>query len=85
MIVYTGMGKGKTSAALGIAMRAWGRNLKVTMVQFIKHSTARTGEILAAERMGIEVIKTGDGWTWTSKDMDETIARGLHAWGIAKD
>ena len=85
MIVYTGTGKGKTSAALGIAMRAWGRNLKVTMIQFIKHSTARPGEILAAEKMGIEVIKTGDGWTWTSKDMDETIARGLQAWEITKN
>jgi len=85
VIVYTGEGKGKTSAALGIAMRAWGRNLKVAMIQFIKHARARPGEILAAERMGIEVIKTGDGWTWTSKNIDETIARGIQAWEIAKE
>ena len=85
VIVYTGKGKGKTTAALGIAMRAWGRNYKVGIIQFIKQKTARTGEILAAEKMGIEVITTGDGWTWTSKDMDETISRGLHGWEIAKE
>jgi cob(I)alamin adenosyltransferase len=85
VIVYTGKGKGKTTAALGIAMRAWGRNYKVGIIQFIKPKTARTGEILAAEKMGIEVIKTGDGWTWTSNDMDETISRGLHGWEIAKE
>lgn len=85
VIVYTGKGKGKTTAALGIALRAWGRNYKVGIIQFIKHATARSGEILAAEKMGIEVIRTGDGWTWTSKDMDETIARGLRAWEIAQE
>jgi cob(I)alamin adenosyltransferase len=85
VIVYTGNGKGKTTAALGIAMRAWGRNYKIGLIQFIKHENARPGEILAAEKMGIDIIKKGDGWTWTSKDIDKTISRGLHTWEIAKD
>ena len=84
VIVYTGNGKGKTSAALGIAMRSWGRDYNVGLIQFIKHKTARPGEIRAAKKMGIDVLKTGDGWTWTSKDMDRTIALGLEAWEMAK-
>ncbi len=67
-------------------MRAWGRKMKVGVIQFLKHETARYGEIKAAARMGdIDWISTGDGWTWTSADMDETIARARHAWSIAQE
>ena len=85
VIVYTGNGKGKTTAALGISMRAWGRGLRVAIIQFIKSEKSNPGEIKAAEKMGIEVIKTGDGWTWLSKDKDATIARGVKAWEIAME
>ena len=44
VIVNTGNGKGKTTAAMGLLFRAWGRDLKVIMLQFIKHSTANFGE-----------------------------------------
>lgn len=84
VIVYTGNGKGKTSAAAGMLMRAWGRHKKLAVIQFIKNSDFKSGEILAAERMGIEVIRAGDGWTWTSKDMEKTIACGQNGWEIAK-
>lgn len=84
VIVYTGKGKGKTTAALGIAIRAWGRKMKVGIIQFLKKKTANSGEVRAAERMGIDFIQTGDGWTWKSKDMDATIARALHGWETAK-
>ena len=84
VIVYTGNGKGKTSAAMGMLMRAWGRHKKLAIIQFIKNGGFKSGEILAAERMGIEVIRAGDGWTWTSKDMDKTIACGQNGWEIAK-
>ncbi len=85
VIVNTGNGKGKSTAAIGMITRAWGRDMKVGVIQFIKHEKARFGEVKAAERMGIDWIATGDGFTWTSKDMDETEARARHGWEIAKE
>jgi len=86
VIVNTGEGKGKTTAALGILTRAWGRRMKVGVVQFLKHENARFGEIRAAERMGeIDWISSGDGWTWTSGDMDETAARARRTWTVCQE
>lgn len=85
VIVNTGTGKGKTTAALGVLLRAWGRGMKVGVLQFLKNEHARFGEIKAAARMGdIEWIATGDGWTWTSRDIDETAAKAQHAWQVAQ-
>jgi cob(I)alamin adenosyltransferase len=84
IIVNTGEGKGKTTAAIGLVIRAWGRGLRVGVMQFLKHEKARFGEIRAAEKMGIEIIPTGDGWTWTSRDAAETTARALRAWQDAQ-
>lgn len=84
IIVNTGEGKGKTTAALGVMTRAWGRDMRVGLIQFLKHEKARFGEVRAAERMGIERIGLGDGWTWTSKDMDETEARAVAGWDLAQ-
>lgn len=86
VIVNTGNGKGKTTAALGVMTRAWGRKMRVGVLQFLKNENARFGEIKAAEQMGsIDWISTGDGWTWTSQDMDETEARARHGWQIAQE
>jgi len=85
VIVNTGNGKGKTTAALGLMLRAWGRGMRVCMLQFIKNKNARFGEIKAARKLGLEIIPTGDGFTWTSKDMDETIALAQHGWEDAKE
>lgn len=84
MIVNTGDGKGKTTASLGILMRSWGRDMRIGMLQFIKRKGAKYGEIRAAEKIGIELIPLGDGWTSKSKDMDETIALAIHAWENAQ-
>lgn len=85
IIVNTGTGKGKTTAALGVLLRAWGRKMRVGVLQFLKNDGARFGEIRAAERMGqIDWLSAGDGWTWTSKDMDETVARAQAAWAMAQ-
>ncbi|MGQ9482766.1 cob(I)yrinic acid a,c-diamide adenosyltransferase [Chloroflexus sp.] len=84
VIVNTGNGKGKTTAALGVLLRAWGRNMRVGGVQFIKHEQAKFGELRALERMGITLTPLGDGFTWTSRDLDETQARAVHGWEIAK-
>ena len=80
VIVNTGEGKGKTSAALGVLFRAWGRDFNVRMFQFIKHSTAKFGEHRAAERIGLRIESYGDGFTWLSKDMDETTALAVAQW-----
>ncbi len=86
VMVNTGNGKGKTTAALGVMLRAWGRNMRICVIQFIKNEHARYGEIKAAARMGeIEWLSTGDGFTWLSQDMDETTARARHGWEIAKE
>ena len=85
VIVNTGHGKGKTTAAMGLIFRAWGRGMKVCMIQFLKHEAGGWGEVKAAKKLGIDWIKTGDGFTWTSRDMEETVARALHGWEVAKE
>jgi cob(I)alamin adenosyltransferase len=84
VIVNTGNGKGKTTAALGVLFRAWGRDLRVIMLQFLKHEGARFGEIRAAEKIGVTIRPIGDGFTWTSRDMENTIALARHGWEEAK-
>jgi cob(I)alamin adenosyltransferase len=85
VIVNTGNGKGKSTSAFGVLLRAWGRGFRVCVVQFIKAETGQWGEIKAAKKLGIDWFSTGDGFTWTSKDMDETIARARNGWEIAKE
>jgi cob(I)alamin adenosyltransferase len=84
IIVNTGNGKGKTTAALGILTRAWGREMRVGGIQFFKHENANFGELRAMARMGINLTPMGDGFTWTSRDLDETQAKALHGWETAK-
>jgi cob(I)alamin adenosyltransferase len=84
VIVNTGEGKGKTTAALGMLLRAWGRNFRLCVIQFIKSETGSWGEVKAAHKLGIEWHKSGDGFTWLSKDMDETIALAQQGWELAK-
>ncbi len=71
VIVNTGDGKGKTTAALGMLVRSWGRDMRVVMLQFIKAKTANWGEIRAAKKMGVEIIPLGAGFTWQSKDIEK--------------
>ena len=85
VLVNTGNGKGKSTSAFGVLLRAWGRGFRICVIQFIKAETGQWGEIKAAKKLGIDWFTTGDGFTWTSKDMDETIARARHGWEIAKE
>lgn len=85
VIVNTGKGKGKSTAAFGTLLRAWGRGMRVLVIQFLKSETGKWGEVKAAKKLGIEWIATGDGFTWLSKDMDETTARARHGWKIARE
>ena len=84
LIVYTGHGKGKTTAALGVVLRAWGREMRVGGVQFFKHANANFGELRALAKMQVELTPMGDGFTWTSRDLDVTQAKALHGWELAK-
>ena len=85
VLLYTGHGKGKTSSALGVTMRAWGRGWKICWLQFIKSKTANYGETRAAARMGIEMIPLGDGFTWLSKDIEHDIALARECWALARE
>ena len=85
VLLYTGNGKGKTTSALGVTMRAWGRGWDVVWLQFIKSQTSHYGETRAAERMGIEMIPLGDGFTWLSKDINHDIALARECWALARE
>ena len=85
VLVNTGYGKGKSSAAFGVMGRGWARGWTVGVVQFIKGGKWKTGERKLADHLGIEWHTLGDGFTWESTDMDETIAKGRHAWSVAAD
>lgn len=84
LIVYTGQGKGKTTAALGMMLRAWGRDMRVGGLQFFKHTHATFGELRALAKMQVDLAPMGDGFTWTSRDLDVTQAKALHGWELAK-
>ena len=83
VIVNTGDGKGKTTAALGLALRAWGRDMRVCVIQFIKGGD-RTGEALAARRMGLEWRVTGNGFTWTGGKAEQK-RHAVEAWAGAQE
>jgi cob(I)alamin adenosyltransferase len=85
VLVNTGNGKGKSTAAFGVVLRAWGRGLRICVIQFIKSETGKWGEVKAAQKLDIEWLSTGDGFTWLSKDMDETTARAQHGWKLAQE
>jgi len=80
LIVNTGDGKGKTTAALGLLLRAAGRGMKVGMFQFIKSAETRYGEHVAAELLGVEITPLGDGFTWLSDDIAEDRALAERGW-----
>jgi cob(I)alamin adenosyltransferase len=84
LIVYTGHGKGKTSAALGTVFRALGRGLRVTVVQFIKGKW-KTGERVFAETLpALRFLVMGQGFTWESDDLSRDKAAAQAAWATAR-
>jgi cob(I)alamin adenosyltransferase len=85
VLLNTGLGKGKSSAAFGVMSRGWARGWTVGVVQFVKGGKWKTGERKLADHLGIEWHTLGDGFTWESTDMDETVAKGRHAWSVAAD
>jgi cob(I)alamin adenosyltransferase len=86
LIVNTGPGKGKTTAAMGLALRALGHGWKVGVVQFIKGAW-NTGEKSALETFGdrVEFHTLGEGFTWNTQDKARDIAACEKAWAKAKE
>ncbi len=84
LMCYTGEGKGKTTAALGCLMRAYGRGLKVIMLQFIKKRGIESGEHIAAKKLGIEILPLGAGFTWNSDDLEKDRRLALEGWQVCK-
>src|ERR1700682_3830799 len=82
LIVNTGNGKGKTTCALGLMMRAAGQGLHCCMIQFMKARDDRYGEHLSAEKLGIEVHTMGDGFTWDTKNPEQDRETARTAWQL---
>lgn len=85
VIVHTGPGKGKTSAALGMVVRAIGHGMKVGVVQFVKGAMA-TGEKAVFDRFPefVEFKPMGEGFTWDTQDRARDIAVAREAWDEVK-
>ena len=81
IMIYTGDGKGKTTAALGLVFRALGRKWRVAMVQFIKGKW-KTGEAAMAQELAgrIDFFSMGDGFTWDTKNYEQDVASARAAW-----
>ncbi len=84
LIVYTGDGKGKTTAAMGTALRALGYGMKVAVVQFIKGSWP-SGEERALKKMkNCCFHKMGEGFTWDTKDFERDKLKAEVGWKLAQ-
>jgi cob(I)alamin adenosyltransferase len=86
LIVHTGKGKGKSTAAFGLLLRAVGRNWRVGVVQFGKGAW-ETGERTAVAKFGDQVVwhTLGEGFTWETQDRARDVAAAERAWAVAKE
>ncbi len=84
IVVNTGDGKGKSSAAFGTVMRARARGWPVAVVQFLKSPDWVTGEQLMAEPLGVDFWSLGEGFTWDSDDLTRDEAEAREAWKHGK-
>ncbi|HEX2936728.1 MAG TPA: cob(I)yrinic acid a,c-diamide adenosyltransferase [Bacteroidales bacterium] len=84
ILVNTGNGKGKTTAALGLLVRATGHNKKCAVVQFIKSTDFTYGEKATLEKLGVELYTLGAGCTWNAADMN-TAEAIVKTWEFARN
>ncbi len=91
LIVNTGHGKGKSTAAFGLMLRAWAQGWPIGVYQFVKSGKWRVGEHAAAQALSqadaggrIDWFKMGDGWTWTSRDLQESADLAREGWEEVK-
>ncbi len=83
VIVNTGKGKGKTTAALGVLLRAWGWEMKVVMFQFIKSSGSDWGEHRAAQQMGVEILRAD--FPRQDKSTQRSKCQAIKLWDLARE
>lgn len=83
LIVNTGDGKGKSTAAFGTMLRAIARGWKVSVVQFLKSGDWKVGEEKIGRQLGVDWWAIGDGFTWDSEDLSESEAVAREAWRFA--
>ena len=85
-MVHTGEGKGKTTAALGLALRAVGSGMRAIMIQFMK-GTWKYGGLEAAKRLAPDftILQMGEGFTWETKDRKKDVALSKKTWGFCKE
>ncbi|MGH2662653.1 MAG: cob(I)yrinic acid a,c-diamide adenosyltransferase [Actinomycetota bacterium] len=85
VLVNTGHGKGKTTAAMGTVLRAVARGWKVCVIQFIKSGRWRAGEEKVARQLGVDWWAMGNGFSWDSDDLSASEALARSAWETAKE
>ncbi len=85
VMVNTGHGKGKSTAAFGTLIRAVARGWPIAVVQFLKSGDWNTGEEKVCRELGVQWFSAGDGFTWESDDLDETRAKAVAAWKFSAE
>jgi len=80
VVVNTGPGKGKTTAAVGIVIRSVGQDWPVAVVQFVKSGKWQTGEEKVCRKLGVDWWAMGDGFSWDSENLDHDKALAAKAW-----
>ncbi len=83
ILVHTGDGKGKSTAAFGLALRAHGRGKPVKIYQFMKVPSARFGEHRVFEQLGVPIEGLGDGFSWKSRDLEHSAQLAREGWARA--
>ena len=84
VIVNTGDGKGKSSAAFGVMIRGVARDWRVAVFQFIKSGEWNVGEEKIGRQLGVDWHNQGEGFTWNSEDLDHDKALASRGWAEAK-
>jgi cob(I)alamin adenosyltransferase len=85
LIVVTGHGKGKSTSAFGMLLRSWARGYRCGVFQFLKSGKWKVGEAKAAQALGgIDWEKMGDGWSWISRDIEESAELARLGWEHVK-
>jgi cob(I)alamin adenosyltransferase len=85
VLVNTGDGKGKSTAAFGVVLRGVARGWRVSVIQFVKSDQWKVGEEEVCRKLGVEWARTGDGFSWLSDDLERSAALAKAAWTLAKE
>lgn len=85
VLVNTGDGKGKSTAAFGVVLRGVARGWRVSVIQFVKSDKWKVGEEQVCRGLGVEWARTGDGFSWLSDDLERSAALARAAWELARE